>query len=302
VVLKLPFCGDRWFCLPVLSRLYVPKKAAARNKTAYKTKPQLAVEMLQLLCNQHPNQHFHAVADSAYGGKNVLLNLPLNCDLTSRMVMDARLYDAPPKRQVGGKGGRPRKRGQRVATPQEMLKGRCRQLKLDIYGRRDKSRVAEQVARAYAAPERPLKIVAVSPLSGGRTAQAFFTTCWQDTAEMVLIRYASRWSMEVAFHDVKGHLGFEEPQNWTRPAVRRTAPLALLMYSLVTLWYANDGHRRDKLAVLPWYSGKAHASFADMLAALRGQSVKQEVSSMAIHGKGRKNLVNMLLHAVKLAA
>ena len=32
VVLKLPFCGDRWFCLPVLFRLYVPKKTATKRK------------------------------------------------------------------------------------------------------------------------------------------------------------------------------------------------------------------------------------------------------------------------------
>ena len=29
VILKVPFCGDRWFCLPILFRLYVPKKTAA---------------------------------------------------------------------------------------------------------------------------------------------------------------------------------------------------------------------------------------------------------------------------------
>jgi hypothetical protein len=282
--------------------LYVPKKAAAKNKVAYKTKPQLAIEMLALLCNEHKNRHFHAVCDSAYGGKNVLLNLPGNCDLTSKLVMDARLYDDPKQYKVGTKGGRPRRRGKRVATPKQMLEGRCRHLKLDIYGRRDKSRVAEQVARMYAAPDRPLKIVAVSPLSGGRNDQAYYTTACQDTAEIVLSRYASRWSVEVSYHDIKGHLGLEQPQNWTRPAVRRTAPLALLMYSLVTLWYASEGHRHHKLSTWPWYRAKSQASFADMLAALREQSVKQEVSSMAVHGRGSKNLVKMLLHTVKLAA
>src|SRR5215213_6026676 len=48
VVLRLPFCGDRYFCLPVLFRLYVPKKTAEKKRLAYRTKPQLAVQMLQL--------------------------------------------------------------------------------------------------------------------------------------------------------------------------------------------------------------------------------------------------------------
>ena len=73
-------------------------------------------------------------------------------------------------------------------------------------------------------------VVAVGPLTGGRKPQAFFSTGADDTAEAVLARYAARWSLEVSFHDAKGHLGFEEPQGWTRRAVQRTAPTAMLLY------------------------------------------------------------------------
>ena len=176
VILKPPFCGDRFFYLPVLFRLYVPKKIADKKGLAYHTKPQLAVQMLQVLCRRHKSRQFHVVGDSAYGGKSVLLNLPANCDLTSRLTMDARLYDAPPIRSKNPKGGRPRKRGALLPTPEQMLGGRCRHLALDIYGRKDKSRIADCIARCYAAPERELRIVAVEPLCGGRSKQAFFST------------------------------------------------------------------------------------------------------------------------------
>lgn len=302
VTLKLPFCGDRWFCLPVLFRLYVPKKTALNKKLAYKTKPQLAVQMLTLLCERLENRRFHAVADSAYGGKSVLLKLPANCDLTSRLTMDARLYDAPSARRSGPKGGRPRKRGQRLPTPRAMLLGRCQRLTLDIYGRRDKSRVAQCVARVYAAPNRPLKVVAVQPLSGGRKPQAFYSTCWQDTAPTVLTRYACRWSIEVTNHEAKGQLGFEQPQGWTRRAVQRTAPMAMLLYTLVVLWFSSQGHRHYRPPTRPWYIGKRDASFADMLATLRCQSVETEVLSMRLHGSGSRNVLKLLLHVVKQAA
>jgi len=302
VVVPLPFCGDSFFCLPILFRLYVPKKTAATKRLPYRTKPQLAVQMLQLLCKRHENRHFHAVGDGAYGGKNVLLNLPGNCDLTSRLKMDARLYDDPGPRRTGPKGGRPRRRGQRLPTPQKMLEGRCRKLELNIYGRHDKSRVSQAVARCYADPNRPLKIVAVEPLSGGRRPQAFFSTCPQDNAVELLTRFACRWPIEVMYQEAKGHLGFEEPQGWTRCAVRRTAPMAMLMYSLVTLWFATEGHRHYQPPQWPWYTAKPHASFADMLATLRCQSIHAEVSSMALHGRGSRNIVNTLLHVVKLAA
>src|SRR6266542_412236 len=104
VILKLPLCGERWFCLPILFRLYVPKKTAQKKSLPYYTKPQLAVQMLQLLCGRFENRQFHAVGDSTYGGKSVLCKLPRNCGLTRRLKMDARLYDAPPARGTSRKG------------------------------------------------------------------------------------------------------------------------------------------------------------------------------------------------------
>jgi hypothetical protein len=302
VILRLPFCGERWFCLPVLFRLYVSKKTARKKGLPYRTKPQLAVEMLQVLCGRFETMRFHAVGDSAYGGKSVLLKLPGNCGLTSRLTMNARLYDAPPAKSKSRKGGRPRKRGRQLPTPKQMLAGRCRRLTLDIYGRKDKSRVAECVARVYAAPDRPLKVVAVQPLTGGRQRQAFFSTCADDTAEQVLTHYAARWSLEVTNHDAKGQLGFEEPQGWSQRAVQRTAPTAMLLYSLVVLWFSREGHRQYRPPTRPWYIGKTQASFADMLATLRCQSVKSEVLSMHLHGTGSRNVVKALLHAVKQVA
>jgi hypothetical protein len=302
VILRLPFCGERWFCLPVLFRLYVSKKTARKKGLPYRTKPQLAVEMLQVLCGRFETMRFHAVGDSAYGGKSVLLKLPGNCGLTSRLTMNARLYDAPPAKSKSRKGGRPRKRGRQLPTPKQMLAGRCRRLTLDIYGRKDKSRVAECVARVYAAPDRPLKVVAVQPLTGGRQRQAFFSTCADDTAEQVLTHYAARWSLEVTNHDAKGQLGFEEPQGWSQRAVQRTAPTAMLLYSLVVLWFSREGHRQYRPPTRPWYIGKTQASFADMLATLRCQSVKSEVLSMHLHGTGSRNVVKALLQAVKQVA
>jgi len=302
VICKLPFCGDRWFCLPILFRLYVPKKTAQKKSLPYYTKPQLAVQMLRLLCGRLENRQFHAIGDSTYGGKSVLLKLPDNCGLTSRLAMDARLYDAPPARSRSRKGGRPRKRGTRLPTPQQMLTERCRRLSLDIYGRKNQSRVSECVARVHAAPDRALKIVAVQPLAGGRKNQAFFSTCSTDNSEQVLTRYAARWSLEVTHHDAKGQLGFEQPQGWTKRAVQRTAPTAMLLYSLVVLWFSRDGHRHYQPLQRPWYIGKTQASFADMLATLRCESARREVLSMGLHGTGSRNVVKALLHALKQAA
>lgn len=302
VVLKFPFRDNFYFCLPILFRLYISKQTARKKKLPYRTRPELAVEMLQRLCSRHENRHFNTVADSAYGGQNVLRNLPANCDLTSRLTLDARLYDAPAPLRNSRKGGRPRKRGARLPTPQQMLKGKLRTIKLNIYGRRDTSRVADRVAHVHAVPDRPLRVVAVQPLTGGRTDQVFFSTAHTASAEEVLNGYAMRWSIETMFHDSKGSLGFEQPQGWARQAVQRTAPTAMLLYSLIVLWFAREGHRYCQPPQRPWYIGKVHASFAAMLAALRAQSVESQVSSMGLSGQGSRNVVRMLINAVRLAA
>ena len=153
-----------------------------------------------------------------------------------------------------GTNGRPRKRGERLPTPQAMLAGRCRRVTLDIYGRREAARLADQVARVHAAPERPLRVVAAEAVKGGRGQEAFYSTCSDATAEQVIAWYAMRWSIEVTNHDSKQHLGFEEPQGWTRRAVERTAPLAMLLYSLIVLWFAREGHRNWRPLHLPLVS------------------------------------------------
>ena len=86
VIVELPFRRGHYYCLPILFRLYLNKKSAAKHRRAYRTRPELAVEMLELLCNHRKSRRFHVVADSAYGGQSVLCYLPTNCDLTSRLV------------------------------------------------------------------------------------------------------------------------------------------------------------------------------------------------------------------------
>lgn len=299
-IVELPFRRGHYYFLPLLFRLYLNKKSAAKHRRAYRTRPELAVEMLGVLCNHRTGKRFHAVADSAYGGQSVLCRLPKNCDLTSRLLKNARLYDAPPERQQGTQG-RPRKRGELLPTPAELLAGRCRRATLQIYGRSQEARLVDQGARVHAAPLRLLRVVAVEAVKGGRGQEAFYSTRHDATAEQVIAWYAMRWSVEVTFHDSKQHLGFEQPQGWIRRSVERTAPLAMLLYSLIVLWFAREGHRCWRPLDCPWYVSKTDPSFADMLAALRRMSVRRQVLTLALHGKGARKIKQLLENTVALA-
>lgn len=301
VIVEFQFRPGHFYALPILFRLYLNKKSALKHRRAYRSRPELAVEMLQVLCNHRKSQRFNVIADSAYGGQSVLCHLPTNCDLTSRLVKDARLYAARAER-TAGTNGRPRKRGERLPTPQAMLLERCRRVTLNIYGRNETARLAERVAYAYAAPERALRVVALEATKGGRGQEVFYSTCHDATAEQVIGWYAMRWSIEVMNHDSKQHLGFEQPQGWTRKAVERTAPMAMLLYSLIVLWFAREGHRSWRLVNCPWYTSKTAPSFADMLQTLRLQSVRQQVLTLALQGPGSRKIKQLLENAVSLAA
>lgn len=268
IVVRLRCCPSRVFSLPVLCRLYLNKNAAARWRRVYRSKPELAVELLQRFSLAQRGRHMHAIVDSAYGGQSVLKRLPAACDLTSRLDLDARLYTAPPQR-VKGRPGRPRKRGTLMPSPRKMLAQRGRRLKLDLYGRRDRVRLVECVAYCHHVPAIALKVVSVEPLVGGRPIQAFFSTVSSAEASIVLTWYARRWSVEETFAGAKSLLGMHQPQVWSRPAVERTTPVGLLLYSLVVLWFAKIGIDQWQPISTTWRRPRREPSFGDMLTTLR---------------------------------
>jgi len=81
------------------------------------------------------------------------------------------------------------------------------------------------------------------------------------------------WSIEQAFADARNVLGAGEARNRVRLAVERTVPFALLMHTLIILWYARHGHDPadidDRRARQPWYRTKIEPAFEDMLIKLR---------------------------------
>jgi SRSO17 transposase len=301
VLVKFPFRHDRYFSLPILFRLYLNHEAAQRARRVCRTRPELAVEMIELLCRERKGRLFHVVADTLYGGRSVLRALPANCHLTSRLHLDAPLYDAPPPRQPGQRG-RARKRGQRLASPREMLAGRARRVTIEVYGRKERVRLAEVAAIWEGDLNRMLRVVAVQSLGGEKRQQAFYSTCREASSEQVLGWYAQRWAIEQTFQESKGHLGFQEPQGWSRLAVERTAPLAMLLYSLIVVWFASHGHHKWQAPDRPWYRSKRGPAFVDMLNTLRNETLCSGINSLGLRGPGTRKIIHTILQVSSLAA
>jgi hypothetical protein len=288
--------GTRGVALPLLCRLYVgakrggradapgrPRKGvrqraaeAAHADHPRPTKLALARALVELVAGWAGARAVYVVADSAYAGRTILEQRPANVQVISRLRLDAALWTRPGRRRPGQRG-RPRRRGHRLPTLKAMATTRRHwdPLPITIYGRRVTPLVFEVTALWYGAlREQPVRIVAVRDPSGRRRDEAFFCTDLSLSAAGLLEAYARRWTLEVAFHDQKQFLGFEDPQNQTATAVARTAPLAGLVYALVLLWYAEQVERGQATAwlVRPWYRAKSAPSFPDLLTAARQDS------------------------------
>jgi Transposase DDE domain len=120
-------------------------------------------------------------------------------------------------------------------------------------------------------------------LARGATATlALVSTDLTTPAAALVERYAARWSIEQAFADARNILGAGEARTRTRRAVERTVPFALIVHTLVVLWYARHGHDPSDIAgrraAQPWYRSKAGPAFEDMLIKLRRTMICARIS------------------------
>jgi DDE superfamily endonuclease len=315
----LPMGGPRGFALPLLFRLYIgakrggqhdaPSRATtgARRRAAEAahppasrrpTKLELARELIGLVATWAGDRTLYAVVDSAYAGQELLRDRPPTVHVISRLRLDAALWTRPRRRRPG-QIGRPRKRGKRVPAPQVLAAGwrRWRPRPVTLYGRSVTPHVFALTALWYAAlPEHPVRIVVIRDPTGRRQDEAFFCTDPGVTDGFILEGYARRWTLEVTFHDAKQHLGLADPQAQSPTAVRRTAPVAGLVYALVLLWYADHihpdvaaGQRPADWPDRPWYRPKSAPSFLDMLTALRRAGWRRYLSAPLSPPRCRRN-------------
>jgi hypothetical protein len=261
-----------YHALPVLMRLYLNQATAAKLGRKHRKKTDLMLDMVRRIERELPQQKLHFLGDYAYTAPAVLHKFPGAIEVTGRAHSKARLYAPAPPRSKGR--GRPRIHGSQLPSAHQLLEGRAERREFEVApGRRYRVRVGSAQGCFFQAPERLLRVVALEHLAGHRENEVFYSTVSDASIEQVVCWYARRWSIEVTFHDAKQHLAVGREQNRARDAARRTAPIGFVMYSLVVLWH--DIVQPEAVTGLRDYRGKRHPSFADMLAALRRESLRQ---------------------------
>ena len=325
----VPWATGRAIAVPVLARLYRGKKRTPKGQ--YHKRTELAHEMLERLLSWLPEDRtVLLLGDSEYACKTVVHSLAERVVFVGPVVMDAALNEPPPP--YSGRG-RPRLRGRRLPSPQLMGRARKRgwtPVTVEIY-RRSVELLVQSVECLWwtVAGPRLVRVVLARDPSGRYSDRAFFATDSTLSPAEILTLASHRWDLEVTFRDLKQHLGLADPQNgwWRRPAgerrkkkragpapyrvrarnsVERTVPFALAVHGIVVVWYLQHGHAAGDVSAVrswaPWRSRKRTPSFADMLAVLRAEILRERLSEHPLPDRVRRKILRLILPLCGAAA
>jgi DDE superfamily endonuclease len=272
--------AQRVWALPFLTVLAPSERYYEKKVRRHKKLTDWARQMLFQARRWLPGRKLVVVADAGFAAIEFLGQVTqfLNpiCMIT-RLRLDAALYcPAPPRKE--GQLGRPRKKGARLPTLEQVLvdpkTGWKRVLLADWYGQGQRwvEMVSDTVVWFHnGLPALPIRWVLIRDPKGKFDPQALLCTDLTVKPEQILKWFILRWRVEVTFHEVRTHLGVETQRQWSDLAIARTTPCLLGLFSLVTL-LAHLHAQRGKLPVrqAAWYS-KSLPTFSDALAIVRQQ-------------------------------
>jgi len=319
--LPLPWNRDRGLAIPILFRLYRSKKRCPMKM--YRKRTELASELVKLVASWLPDdRQLEVVGDAEYACKTVVRDLPHGVHFTGPMVMNAAFYE--PAGPYQGRGRR-RHKGSKLPSPKELAASRStpwEQVTLSIYGKEVAIKVKTMLGLWHTvAGTRLLRMIVTRDPTGRIDDRAYFSTDAEIAEGDILVRYARRWEIEVAFRNTKQVMGLEHPQNgwWRRKtgsprprkrpgpnprervgetAIHHTLTIAFVSYAVTVLWYLHHGKPEDDVARVrreaPWYQHKKNPSFIDMLAAVRREIWRTRFSQHPVLRLGREKFHEVL--------
>ena len=262
--------------MPVLVALYRSEQDNQRLGRRHKTPPDLLRQLLAVLCRWFPQRRFVCTADGNFATHDLARFAARHrrrLTLVSRFYADAALYAPPPAAAAQRKTGRPRLKGARQKSPQEVVaqSSRPRRLNVSWYGggRRDIA-VVTGTGQWYRSGEGLVGVrwVYVEDRTGTHRPEYFFTTDAALTPSQVVEQYTVRWNIETTFEEMRSYLKVEKTRGWTERTVLRTAPCLFGLYAVIAVWYAELPARwRAERAV--GQGPSAAATFSDAITAVR---------------------------------
>ena len=255
--------------LPVVFEMY-RKKADADADHPHRTLPQIARRLVCRVAKALPHRRIVVSVDGLYATKDFLGDLPPNVSAVSRLRKDAalRTVAVPP-------GSSPRRvRGERLPDLDELAANAddWQTVTFRKQGRTVTRRIHGLTCQWYhVCRTKPVRVVLVKAPDGHEDDLRLVCNDPTLSDERIVQAYYDRWGIEECFQEGKQHMGMERSRGWCVRTVTRQMPLAMLIGTLVKLWYLRQDIREPHRlpSTPPWYSTKTVPSFRDMLAALR---------------------------------
>jgi hypothetical protein len=273
LLVAVPWCQRRW-ALPILSVPTLTPATSAQLGKRHRTTIQAAQLLIWLVRRWVPEREIVLVGDGGFTSARLGHTCRrLRVCFVSRLLLTAQLYDPVPPQPKGKPGVKPNK-GPRQRKLTHYLKDAATvwlSQEIPWYaGEQLTMEVLTGKALWHRDGEAPLPVgwVLLRDPSGKRSPFALF--CTDPTVAMlqIITWYVFRWNIEISFEEARAHLGLCTQRQWSTPAIARTTPCLLGIFSLVVLM-AHALHP-DHLPTrqTAWYC-KAEPTFVDALAAVR---------------------------------
>jgi hypothetical protein len=270
----IPFAQRVW-ALPFLTALAPSERYYQTRGRKPKKITDWARQMVFQVRRWLPKRDLVVVADSAYAALdflNACASLVRPVAVITRLRLDAALYEPAP---AYSGVGRPRKKGVRLSTPQQLIDNPTTVWQHVILPWYDHRPHALDLATAtafwfhFGLPGVPIRFVLIRDVAGKFDPQALLSTDLTLSPDQILAFFMRRWQMEPTFRHVRQHLGVETQRQWSDKAIARTTPVLFGLFSLVTL-LANALITRHACSIptAAWYP-KPLPTFSDALALLR---------------------------------
>ncbi|MGC9397378.1 MAG: IS701 family transposase [Anaerolineae bacterium] len=268
--------AERVWALPFMTVLAPSERYYEERGRKPKKLTDRAQQMVRQLRRWLPQRPIVIVADSSYAALELLATCQaLSITVVTRLRLDAALYDpAPPYAGMG----RPRRKGQRLPTPQQFLEApetTWTTVDLKWYDGQPRSmEIASHIAIwfHYGLPAVPIRWVLIRDPLGEYETVCLLGTDQTVAPNQIVEWFVMRWQLEVTFEEARRHLGVETQRQWSDKAIARTTPLLLGLFSWITL-VAHTFHASGHPVAVrqsAWYT-KTWPTFSDALALVRHQ-------------------------------
>jgi hypothetical protein len=285
LVVQIPW-AHRFWALPFCTALAPSKNYYLRRGRQPCKLADRARQMLLMVRRWLPDRTIVVVADNSFAVLELLAGVRQKVCVVTRLRLDAALYEPAPPRQPGTMG-RPALKGERLPKLQAVLTDLATPWSSITpaywYGHVGrKLDIVTDTALWYhgGTPAVPLRWILVRDPKGKLKPQAFLCTDQNAAPAQILDWFVKRWQIEVTFEETRAHLGMQTQRQWSAPAIARTTPAILALYSLVSLMakdlLADQGMPVRQAA---WYR-KDCATFSDTIALVRRRLWYEEYLSI----------------------